>query len=250
MKKASAILASAIVATALLSAGAANATVSQSEVLDMNSFTMPTLSPVHQGDVVNLTISNLGTGNGVYVNLCEAATANTAPYADDSAYATHCDQVAADEWLVNESTPGGTLASVGANIKMNANFGSTHCMTTDCVIYVTGDHNHMHTGALIRIIPITFARATATIATTWPAASKFKVGKTFAVAKSSFISNVGETVHLASKSPKYCTVASTSTGWKIKSIKTGSCQLKVVTLADANGAYGSKTISKNFAIKK
>ena len=251
MKKARALIASVIAVGAVIAtAPASQATSTIPATVDYvtSANTTTSLANLAYGNTVTLS-SVSATAVGLYASVCKAG-------ASQMDIPAPCDPNQAHMSYIPPTTHG--TGTIFVATKFGTGSGSVDCFTDQCVIYIRGSHDNPYipsdsstigNAAYIRAIPFTAAVATASITSTWPAASKFKVGKTISVATSKFVSNVGETVHLASKTPKYCTVTATSAGWKIKPIKKGTCTLKAVTLAGGNGAYGSKTITKSYTVK-
>jgi len=243
MKKTSALVASVIAAGSVFAAIPASqaASVATATVDYTNGANTTTaLSNLKYGDTITLNMVS-ATAVGLYASVCKAGATQMeipAPCDPDMSHMTY---------IAPNTSGSGTIKVLTA---FGAGLTAVNCLTDQCVIYIRGSHDNANNYALIRAIPFTAVAATASVTATLPAASKFKVGKTVAVAASAVRSNVGATVTLSSTTTKVCTVKKTSTGWSIKAIKAGTCTVKATTAAEAHGAYTSATASKSVIVKK
>ncbi len=202
--------------------------------------TTAALSDLKYGDTITLNMVS-ASAVGLYASVCKAGASQMdipAPCDPDMSHMTY----------IAPSTSG------SGTIKVLTAFGTgntaVNCLTDQCVIYIRGSHDNANDYSLIRAIPFTAAAATATVKVTLPAASKFKVGKTVAIAKSAVVSNVGAVVVLGSTTTKVCTVKKTAAGWNVKVVKAGKCTLKATTVSESHGAYTASTLSKSVTAKK
>jgi hypothetical protein len=129
----------ALLVSAVLTAGMSSSfAATQTQTLDMTSFTMPTFTSVQAGDVLTLKVSGLSGSEGVYVSVC-------AKTVDSTTKSTLCDSNQAH------------MAWIGGAITVADTFGAVDCKVTACVLYVRGDHNNTSAYQLIRKIDLVFA---------------------------------------------------------------------------------------------
>ena len=142
-----ALLASVIVTGGMSTSFAAT----QTQTLDMMSFTMPTFTSVQAGDVLTLKISGLNGSEGVYVSVCDKTVASATK-------GTLCDSNQAHmAWITADGANHSAAGSTGGVITVADTFGDVDCKKTACVLYVRGDHNNPTAYQLTRKIDLTFA---------------------------------------------------------------------------------------------
>jgi|GEM_PF-573673 len=123
----------------------------QTQTLDMMSFTMPTFTSVQAGDVLTLKISGLNGSEGVYVSVCDKTVASATK-------STLCDSNQAHmAWITADGANHSAAGSTGGQITVADTFGDVDCKKTACVLYVRGDHNNPTAYQLTRKIDLAFA---------------------------------------------------------------------------------------------
>jgi hypothetical protein len=123
----------------------------QTQTLDMMSFTMPTFASVQAGDVLTLKISGLNGSEGVYVSVCDKSVTSATK-------STLCDSNQAHmAWITADGANHSAVGSTGGLITVTDTFGDVDCKTTGCVLYVRGDHNNPTAYQLTRKIDLVFA---------------------------------------------------------------------------------------------
>ena len=123
----------------------------QTQTLDMTSFTMPTFASVRAGDVLTLKISGLNGTEGVYVSVCDKTVTSATK-------STLCDSDQAHmAWITADGANHSAAGSSGGAITIADTFGDVDCKKTACALYVRGDHNNPTAYQLARKIDLAFA---------------------------------------------------------------------------------------------
>jgi len=240
-----------VLLTSVLPLPAQAVTYTQTVVLDMNSFVMPDVPNLHQGDLMKFAITNLNVTRGVWVGICNSSVIAAKAHHGSTSYIANCDQAAGSSALLSMDLvrrPASTKASTGVGLAIHTTFGTTNCLIDHCVIYVVSDSTGSDM-AYTRSLPLYFRGSIQHLTMTWPSQSNIVKGTTMVVSRSSASSNQpSATIKLKSLLTTVCTVTAISGGWSVKALKLGTCKLQMTAYADALGVWLPSTSLRGYPV--
>ena len=167
------------VAVAALTAIVALTAVTPAQAADFSVTADKTSNLKAAGDTVALTLSNLPTGQGVYLRLCAGAAADVA-----KARPTECVGMDKTVWvssLASALRQGAVELTAPMSLAVVAQFTaggkSIDCSAVSCGIHVRRDHFGGTDFSLDRFIPVTFAAAAPTAPVAPTAVASVAAGK-------------------------------------------------------------------------